>query len=318
MVHGVEWEFMLLSLPTEFRAKKNIKKASCMNKNEKDYFADVIGGVKSTSARRLYDIIAKTCIDYRPSNSFFFTIIGKKLSSLDDGEQVDVVNKVISRILSSAKNQVPTTVREVTFCVEAEVEKYLNHKQSVMDEAGLGSLILLEYEEDSDGNMGIAKTIPKMLDSDGNMSISKLHKNERSSRTHSLLSREYFTGVVCDDHKVSRMLLRILWEFVSNQLSSHSKHTPYTWGHLYHTLYGLDLAVYQEKDKDKAKALHSIFKKVTLNTIHCSIKNKRFPEGKFTEWDHSSQDYIICKHMSEWFADVIELIERGKNGLNCG
>ena len=67
--------------------------------------------------------------------------------------------------------------------------------------------------------------------------------------------------------------------------------------------------MYCKRDKEKAKALQSIYgNKVSLDTIHGQIKNRRFPDGKYTEWGKQDADRLICQEMAKWLQPVVDII----------
>ena len=191
-------------------------------------------------------------------------------------------------------------------------------EEKLMGSLGFGSFVLEKYEVDSDGKKrtvnqtilnpaGSKHITQQFLDTDGNRVLYQL-KNSEKEDADMRLSREYFAGSVCDDGSLSLLLIRILREYILPKISTKTKHSNYTWGHLYHTLDALGLALHFKSDKDKARVLYSVYEKngVSLNTIHCAIKNKTLPKGIYTEWDESDTDRGICSQIAEWLKPVMD------------
>lgn len=275
--------------------------------SDREYFDSILGDIKTSSVRRLFDILAKTCVDYRPDN-LLFARIQRKMSELDNRDQVSVVNKVIEEITAVANSRQPMTTREFERCVDAEVERHLRHVQDEMSLFGLQSPLVVVYEEGADGKMHAAGVTTKIYDTDGNKAV--YHSQQLAKRNdRGRISNEFFPDAICNDTSVSNLLFRILHETILPKISTKQRHTGYSWGHLYHTLYGLDMIVYCKRDKEKAKALQSIYgNKVSLDTIHGQIKNRKFPDGKFTEWGKQDANRLICQEMAKWLQPVVDSI----------
>lgn len=275
--------------------------------SDREYFDSILSEIKTSSVSRMFDVLAESCVDYRPDSLLFARIL-RKMSEIDDRNQVLVVNKIIEEITAAAKTHQPMTTREFERCVDAEVERHLRHIQDEMSLAGMHSPVVVVYEEGADGKMHAVGSTTKIYDTDGNKAVYQSHhlanKNGRGR-----ISNEFFPDAICKDTSVSESLSRVLHETILPKISTKQRHTSYSWGHLYHTLFGLDLIVYCKRDKEKAKALHSIFgNKVTLDTIHGQIKNRKFPEGKYTEWGEQDADRLICQEMAKWLQPVVDNI----------
>ena len=74
--------------------------------SDREYFDSLLGEIKTSSVRRMFDVLAKTCVDYQP-NSILFARIRKKMSEVDDRDLVLVVNKVIEEITEAANSHQP-------------------------------------------------------------------------------------------------------------------------------------------------------------------------------------------------------------------
>lgn len=275
--------------------------------NNFDYFDSLLGDINTSSVHRMFDVLAKSCVDYHP-DSFLFARIQKKISEVDDSDQVFVVNKVIEEITEASNSHQPMTTREFERCVDAEVERHLRHVQDKMSLSGLHSPVVVVYEEGADGKMHAVGSTTKIYDTDGNKAV--YHSQQLAKRSgRGRISNEFFPDEICNDTSVSNLLSRVLHETILPKISTKQRHTSYSWGHLYHTLFGLDLIVYCKRDKEKAKALQSIYgNKVSLDTIHGQIKNRRFPDGKYTEWGKQDADRLICQEMAKWLQPVVDII----------
>ncbi len=275
--------------------------------NNPNYFDSLLGDIKTSSVRRMFDVLAKSCIDYHP-DSLLFARIQRKMSEIDERDQVLVANKVIEEIMAAANSHIPMTTREFERCVDAEVERHLRQVQDEMSLAGLHSPVVVVYEEGADGKMHAVGTTTKIYDTDGNKAV--YHSQQLAKRNGAgTISNDFFPDSICNDTSISNLLFRVLHETILPKISTKLRHTSYSWGHLYHTLFGLDLIVYCKRDKEKAKALQSIYgNKVSIDTIHGQIKNRKFPDGKFTEWGEQDADRLICQEMAKWRQPVVDNI----------
>lgn len=272
-----------------------------------EYFNIVLGNIKQPSIKGLFDVLAKTCIDYHPDN-IFLEKIQAILQQLSDGNQVEVIDIVVTKLTEAAKRNLHMTVREFELCLDAEVERFMRREYEELGMRGLHVPIAEMYEQGEDGNKSIIGVSHEIYDTDGNQAVFssqlKIKKGEEAG-----ISNMYFVDSICNSPSVSNMLSRVLLESIYPKISTKKNHTSYTWGHLYHTLYGLDLIVFCKRDKEKAKALHSIYKNlVTLDTIHGQIKNRKFADGKFNEWEKNDADRLICQEIAKWLQPVVDYI----------
>lgn len=173
---------------------------------------------------------------------------------------------------------------------------------------GFDSHVMQISESEIDGRLFISQQIPDtdILDTDINQTINQLKIEKNNSNK---LSKKYYVARVCNDDDVSKMLIRILKEVIKPEISTKKKHSKYSWGHLYNTLYTMELALFFESPADKAKVLHSVFDEINEETIRSRIKNEDLPPGRFTEWNESSPHYSRCAQLAEWLQPVKDMME---------